>query len=92
MASEMVSQTLSGWPSPTDSEEKMNERDMVGSEVDVLKKGRKRRVQECRGLPRFGRVALHFGGGEVNAFLVGRGGVRSRRRLPWEEGGVKGMG
>ena len=23
MASEMVSQTLSGWPSPTDSEEKM---------------------------------------------------------------------
>src|SRR2546428_8879246 len=28
MASEMVSQTLSGWPSPTDSEEKMKLRDM----------------------------------------------------------------
>lgn len=71
MASEMVSQTLSGWPSPTDSEEKMNERDMVGSEVGVLKKRRKGCVQECRGLPRCGRVALHFGGGEVNAFLEG---------------------
>jgi hypothetical protein len=33
MASEMVSQTLSGWPSPTDSDEKMKERGMEGGIV-----------------------------------------------------------
>jgi hypothetical protein len=36
IASEMVSQTLSGWPSPTDSEEKMNDL-LMGGFFNIVK-------------------------------------------------------